>query len=136
MLSFASRSGEGAGTSLHGPQTCHQFLDRKGFDQVVIHTGIEGRHPISNIVVTGEHQDWCGDGAAADSLADIHTTEIGKIPVQNDQVRGWLSACPDQASGPIGGHIHLIPLDLQFHLQEFREACLVIHEQEPGLRSG
>ena len=74
---------------------CHQFINRKWLDQVIINPCIEGLHAISNLVMSGEHQDGCGHTVGTDALTNIDSTEIRKIPVEDDEVWNWIGLALD-----------------------------------------
>jgi hypothetical protein len=41
--------------------------------------------------MSGEHQDGCGHTVGTDALTNIDSTEVRKIPVEDDQVWLWIS---------------------------------------------
>ena len=45
--------------------------------------------------MSGEHQDGCGHTVGTDALTNIDSTEVWKIPVEDDQVWSWIGLALD-----------------------------------------
>ena len=76
-----------------------QFIDGKWFDQVIIYLCIEGLYAICHLVMRGKHQNGCGHTVGADALTNIDSTEVRKIPVGDDEVRGGIGLALDKTTG-------------------------------------
>ena len=121
---------------MHGPQSCHQFIDRERFHQVVINSGIQGCDAVMHIVMPGQHQDRRVDSTSSHSLADVDATEVRKIPVKNDQVGFRFTAASDQAGCTIVRDVDLISLHIEFETQQIRETTFIVNDQDTGSITG
>ena len=118
LLAGFITAGKCFGTSLHGPQPCHELVDGERLDQVVVNTSIQGSDTITDLFMACEHQDRSADSSSPDPLTDIDAAEVRKIPVQNDQVWRGFAATSDQSSCPVRCDIHVVALDIELEAEQ------------------
>jgi hypothetical protein len=62
-------------------------------------------------------------------LADVNAVEVGKIPIEDDQVRSWFAATADQTCCTIGSDINVVAFDVELEAEQFGQPWLVIDDQ-------
>jgi len=115
---------------VHGTQPCHQFVDGKGFDEVIINPGIQSFDPIGDFVVPREHQDWDGDSPGSDALTDVDAAEVRQVPIKDDQVGSRFGAAADQAARSIRSDINVVSLNIKLQTKQIGQFVFVVNKKD------
>ncbi len=123
----------GPAAAQQGAQAGDQLGHGEGLDQVVVRAGVQAAHLVGVLAAGGQHQHGgaAGLGAGAQTPADLYAGDLGKHPVEHDQVGGLLLHL-EQGLLSIGGALDAEALLLEVVVEQGGEGVLVLDQQNVG----
>jgi hypothetical protein len=125
-IAFAAHLGA---ASEQGADAGHEFLEVEGFDHVVVGAGVEAIDFVGDGVAGGEHQDWCGELAAAQAATEVDAVDLGEGDVEDEEVvLGGGHAVP--ADFAVLGEIDGVLAIAQGFVEHFGEVDIVFYDKD------
>ena len=90
--------------------------------------GLQGLHPVIDIVLGAHHNDRKLGSHRNDLLEDLFSVEFWQTEVEQNQV-DIASHCQGQAAGPVGGFADRVPLGFETPAQHGAHAGFIVDDK-------
>jgi hypothetical protein len=128
-------AGGSAGAAQHGPDPGDDLLEAEGFRHVVVAADGEACHLVRGLVAGGEEQHRHDPAPLAQLARHGEPVHVRQHHVEHHEVRPEVLG-ELEGFRPVGRGGDLEAGEAEAGGQQFTDARLVVHDEQPGLRGG
>jgi hypothetical protein len=112
-----------------GPYACHQLVERKRLDQIVVSASVEATDAVLDRVAGGQNEDR-RRGAPTQPPAHLEPVHARKPEIEDHQL-GWPLGEGKKRGRPVSLDTRFIPFVTHFERQRARDTRIVLDDQHP-----